>query len=426
VAKDPYLVAVDIGSNSIKLAVAKDNLEENDRIQILSLVEGPVNGIKKGVVTNMQEATDSLMDVISQTEAIIGLPIKQIVVGVNGNGISFINSEGLAVISRGDNEIGREDIDRVVQDSLTKAFGIGKNEILHVIPKSYSIDNQEGIKSPIGMIANKLEARTLVVSMETSHLRNFTKVFTQAELDILDRIFTPLASSDFTLSTKQKKSGTMLIDLGHYTTSYIIWENEEIISSGVIPIGSDYITSDLAIGLQTNIEMAEEIKKQHLNFSDEEEEFSEIEVYNPDTETNETFKLYEAKDVAKARVEEIFGLLKKELRHLGRSSLPGGAVLIGGGAKLQGIEDVAKGIFKMPIFKCVLDKNMIEFVPDYKDDPTFVNCISLAAYSIWNQEEMEFNKNFDNFSALHSHHRSGENKEDKGLGNFLKKILPWT
>ncbi len=424
-ARDPYIVAIDIGSNSVKLAVAKDVLDDKDKVQILALVEGPANGIRKGVITNMSEATESLIEVINHAESIIGLPIKKAVVGVNGSGITFINSEGLVVISRRDNEVSEVDIERVIQDSLQKAFGLGSNEILHVIPKSFSLDNQNGIKYPVGMIANKLEAKTLVVGMETTHLRNFVKVFSQANLEIYDRIYTPLASSDFILSIRQKKAGTILIDIGHYATSFIVWENEELIGSGIVPIGSEHITADLAVGLQTNMEMAEEIKKQYLDLAEEDDEelkdIDEIEMFNPDLQINESFKLSEIREYAKPRVEEIFLFISKELRKLGKNSLPGGAVLIGGGANLKGIDRAAREILKLPIFKYVFDKKQMEFVPDYNNDPSFINCITLAAYSLYHQEDIDFQQKF----TQNKNTQFGSENKNQGVGGFFRRLMPW-
>ena len=185
-AREPYLVAVDIGSNSIKLVVAKNSLDEQDRVQILALVEKTSRGIKRGTITNMNEATESLIEVINQAESIIGLPIKSTVFGINGTSVSFVNSEGLVVISRPDNEIIEEDVERVIQDSLSKAYGIHSNEIIHVIPKGFSVDNQVGIRYPVGMLGSKLECKALVVSAESSYLRNFMKVVSQADVDIVD------------------------------------------------------------------------------------------------------------------------------------------------------------------------------------------------------------------------------------------------
>jgi cell division protein FtsA len=427
VPKDPYLVAIDFGSNSIKLAVAKDSFDEQDKIQILALVERSSSGIRRGIVTNMSEATEALIDIINQAETIIGLPIRQAVVGINGLGVTFTNSDGLIVVGRQENEIIESDVDRVIQDSLTKAFGINNNEIIHVIPKSFTIDNQTGIRYPVGMVGSKLEAKTLIVSVESSYLRNFTKVFNQAEIDITNQFFSPLATGDFILTSRQKKAGTVLVDIGYASTSYIIWENEEIFATGIIPIGSDHITSDLAVGLQTTIEMAEEIKKQHLDLSNEKSNnFDEVEVFNPDIQINESFKLSEINEYARARTEEIFLYLNKELRKLNKNSqLPGGAVIIGGGASLKGIDDVAKDVLKLPIFKYAFDKNNIEFVPDYNNDPSFINAISLAAYTLFHSEESNIGSKINRGGSNQPRNTSGTTKGG-GILESLKKFLPWS
>jgi cell division protein FtsA len=426
VARDPYLVAVDIGTHSIKLAVAKDTLDEQDKVQILALVERSSAGIRKGIITNMSEATEALIDIVNQAEGIIGLPIKRVVVGLSGMGVSFTNSDGLIIVSRNDNEITDSDVDRVIQDSLTKAFGINNNEIIHVIPRNFTVDNQSGIRYPVGMVGSKLEAKTLIISVETSYLRNFTKVFNQASIEIANQIFTPLASGDFLLTLRQKKAGTVLIDVGYSSTSYIVWENEEIFASGVLPIGSDHITADLAVGLQTTMEMAEEIKKQHLDLSSQaDDSIEEVEMFNPDLQINETFKIAEIRQFARARAEEIFIYLNKELKKIGKNSqLPGGAVLIGGGSGLKGIEDVAKDTLRLPIFKYNFDRNSVEFVPDYNGDPAFINAISLAAYSLYHSEDMNFGKQSKGggFAA----NRSNNNEGSGGMGGFLKKLWPWS
>jgi len=423
-AREPYLVAVDIGSNSIKLAVAKNSLDEQDRVQILALVEKTSRGIKRGTITNMNEATESLIEVINQAESIIGLPIKSTVFGINGTSVSFVNSEGLVVISRPDNEIIEEDVERVIQDSLSKAYGIHSNEIIHVIPKGFSVDNQVGIRYPVGMLGSKLECKALVVSAESSYLRNFMKVVSQADVDIVDRIYTPLASSDFTLTPRQKKAGSVLIDIGYASTSFILWENEEIFTSGIIPIGSDHVTADLAVGLQTTMEMAEEIKKQHLDLSDDfVEEVSEVEMYNSELQTNESFKTSQIRTYAKARVEEIFAYVNKELRKIGKNSqLPGGAVLIGGGSALKGIDDLAKKVLRIPIFKYNFDRSKIDFVPDYDGDPSFINSICLSAYFLKHADD-EISINATTKVSERSNNKS--NSKQSSLIEGFKKIWPF-
>ncbi len=169
--------------------------------------------------------------------------------------------------------------------------------------------------------------------------------------------------------------------------------------------------------------MAEEIKKQHLDFNAiGEDGISEIEMYNPDLQINETFRMNEIQEYARPRVEEIFLFVSKELRKYGKSSLPGGAVLIGGAANLEGIEQVAKEVLKNPIFKYAFDRNLVEFVPDYNDDPTFINCISLAAYALFHHDEFNLNQKVSKASFS----SNNNSEEGGGVGGFFKKLLPWS
>lgn len=417
---DPYLVAIDIGSFAIKLVVAKNSLDVQNKVQILALVQRTSGGIKRGVITNMSEATEAIVEVVNQAEGIIGLPIRQVVIGISGTNINFKNSEGLIVISHSDNEITENDVDRVIQDSLSKAYNIHNSEILHTIPKSFVLDNQSGIRYPVGMIGHKMECKTLIISTETSYLRNFTKVFNQANLGILEQIYTPLASGEFLLSQRQKKVGTILVDVGSNSTTFIIWENEEIIASGVVPLGGEHITADLAVGLQTTIEIAEKLKRDHLDVNQTTNE--EIEILNEDTGMNEYFTSGDLVNYARPRVEEIFYYLNKELKKAPRTTqTPGGVVLIGGGASLTGITEVARNILKLPIFKHNFDKNLVEFVPDYDGSPSFMNAIALSAYLLYHGEEISQTQKFNNHAIV------GQNPKTEGGGlmAFLKKFLPW-
>lgn len=416
-ANEAYTVSVDFGTSSIKVVVAKTSEEDANRMQVLSLVEVDSAGMKRGIVTNMSDATLALVKALEQTENIIGLPIRRAIFGVNGSGIGFVSSTGLAINTRPDGEITDSDVDRLVDDARKKAFGINDSEILHVIPKNYRIDNQPGIRNPIGMIGKKLESNILLISIESSFLRNFTKVVEQSGVELIGQIYPPLASSDFLLTLNQKRAGTVMVDIGSATTSYIVWENEEIVTTGTIPIGSDHITADLAVGLQTTIEMADEVKKKYIDLTTHKErELDTVELHNPDTGLNESFNLREAELYARARVEEIFAMLNKDLKKIGKQgNLAGGGVLIGGGANLKGILDVAKGILKIPVFKYKFDPNKIDFVPDYNGDPTFVNAISLVSYYA-RQENPDSSK---------SNRRNVSDIFGGGEGGFGKIVKNW-
>lgn len=430
-AQDHYIVAIDFGSSSIKIAIAKSVFDEQDaeKLQVLSLVEVESMGIKRGVITNMNEASESLIKAIQQSENIIGLPIRRAVFGINGRGITFTHAQGITVNSRPTGEINDSDIERLIEDGRKKAFGLNDNEILHIIPKSYKVDNQPDIRNPIGMIGTRIEANILFISIENSYLRNFIKVVDQAQVELSAQIFTPLATSDYILTHSQKKSGTLLIDIGSTSTAYVIWEDEELYTTGIIPIGSDHITQDLAVGLQTTLEMAEEVKRQHINFSDSNEsaEIDSIEVYNSDLGINESFDLREAQIYAKSRAEEIFSYINKDLRKVGKhGKLAGGAVIVGGGANLKGIIDVAKNVMKIPVFKYKFDPNKIEFVPDYNGDPTFINSIALLAYYL--KDEPGLANAGPKTGPLSTFGRSlgfGNEHGKSSLPKWLSNILPW-
>lgn len=425
-ARDPYLVSIDIGSHSIKVCVVKELLSDKDKLQVLALVDRPSAGIRRGIVTNLAEATEALISAVNDTEAIIGLPIRRAVVGLGGMSVSFTNTHGLVVVSRSDNEITDSDLDRVIQDSLTKAFGLSGSEIIHVIPKNFSIDNQKGIRYPVGMTGSKLEVETLVISVENSYLRNFTKVVNQSNIDVLSQIYTPLASSDYILASKQKKAGTVVIDIGYNSTSYLIWENEEILSSGVIPVGSDHITSDLAVGLQTTIEQAEVIKTQYLDLNAN-STTQTIQLEDPDLHTLNTFSLSEIEEIAKLRAEEIFYLVNKELKKVNRQGkLPGGAILVGGGSILNGIQEVAKETLRLSVHKHTFDPEKVNFVSDYGGDAKFTNSICLAAYATYHAEDIDYTQSVSKPLSRLSNSISSRNDSGSAFWDTVRKILPWT
>ena len=426
-SREPYLVAIDIGSNSIKLAVAKDGLEESSKMQILALIEKASFGIRRGLITNMQEATQSLTEVVTQAESVIGLPIRRAVFSINGMHVGFINCEGLVVVSRSDNEITESDIDRVVNDAILKAYGLNPQEILHVVPKSFSVDNQHGIRYPVGMIGSKLQTHALVITADNSYIRNFTKVINQAGMDVVENIYSPLAACDFVLSSRQKKAGTLVVDIGYSTTSYILCENDEIYASSVIPIGSDHITNDLAVGLGTTMEMAEEVKRQYLDLTDDyDNTISEIEMYNSETRVNECFKMEDVRHIARTRIDEIFTILRSEIKRLDRlGKLPGGVMLIGGGTNLKGIDNIARDVLKLPIFKYHFDNSKIDFIPDYNGDPAFINAISLLHYTM--SHNSDNNKTLTRRKAVASAPTNINTKQQSSgeVNDIFKKLWPW-
>ncbi len=392
-ASEQYLVAIDVGSSSVKLAIASKTLDEKDRIQVYALLERPAYGLKRGVITDMSEISQAVYDLVAEAENIIGFGIRETLIGINSFGVEFINSEGYIPLSG--QEVTVEDVDRVVYDSLKKAFNLRDREILQFLPLSFGMDDTDGIKNPMGLVGEKLSCRTLTITADPGVVRNFSRIFHQAELDLVDKLYMPFVTSELMLNSRQKSLGTVLVDLGFSTTSYVVWANDEMIGSGVINVGSEKITSDLAYGLQTSIDIAEEVKKNHCNLSNDiHNQPQSFEVYDPETQTNYVFDSGRIKQFATERVEEIFLLLLKNLyEKFGKTKFPGGLVLVGGGASLQGIHEIAKNITGLPVYKNIYNEKELKFILDFNSDPTFANSIAILSYAINHPEEIGQNRN---------------------------------
>jgi cell division protein FtsA len=422
VASDQYIVAIDVGSSSVKLAVASKSLDEKGRVQIFALLERPSFGIRRGIITDMGEVSQAVYDVVAEAESVIGINIREVVIGVSAYGVDFIGSDGSIPLSG--EEVNEEDIDRVIYDSLKKAFNLRDKEILQYIPLNFALDYQDGIKNPIGMVGDKLSCRTITITAEPGNIRNFSRIFAQADLDIMDKLFMPFVSSELILTPRQKSVGAVLIDIGYSTTSYVVWLNEEMIGSGLINIGSEKITADLAYGLQTSIDIAEEIKRNHLDLIGDESNLPEdFEIFDPETQTTYNLNLKKINGFANQRVEEIFLILLKKLyESFGRVKFPGGLVLTGGGANLKGIHEVARQVAELPVYKNVYNSKDIKFILDFNDDPVYANVIAIANYAVKHPEEIGQDKN--NILELNRDTgRSNQRNKNKGFLSGLGKIF---
>jgi cell division protein FtsA len=424
VTSDQYLVAIDVGSSSVKLAVASRNLDEKGRVQIIALLERPSYGIKKGVITDMSEVSRAVYDVVAEAEAIVGINIREVLIGINAFGVDFIGSEGFIPLSG--QEVSEDDVDRVIYDSLKKAYNLREKEILQFLPLSFSLDDQVGIKNPIGMVGQKLSCRTLTITADPGNIRNFSRIFTQAELDITDKLYMPFISSEMFLTERQKNVGAVFVDIGFSTTTFTAWVNDEIIGGGVLPIGSEKITSDLAYGLQTSIDIAEEIKKNHLDFNLDKSLPEQFEIFDPETQINYNLNLKKIADYGKERVNEIFLLLIKRLyENFGKVKFSGGLVLGGGGASLKGIHEIAREITELPIYKNLYDDRKLKFILKFNYDPIYINVISMVMYALYHPEEIGQDKNiFDTLETRKSGFGRGRSKSNNGLFGILRKILP--
>ncbi len=353
--KEEIIAGLDIGSSEIRLVVAqRSNKDPEQGLQVIGAVSSPTSGFNKGVVNSIEDTTASISACIEKAERLVGVPISSAWVSVNDPNVRCERSKGVVAVGKSDGEINEADIDRAIEAARSVAVP-ANYEILHVIPIKFTVDNQEDVKDPIGMSGIRLEVETLIILGLASQTKNLTKAIYRTGLDIEDLVLSPLAVGEAILSKKQKDLGAVVINLGATTTSLAVYEEGNLLHSAILPLGSEHITSDIAIGLRCPINLAERVK---LDYGATEpdgitkKEEVDLEALAQEEEINDNLGKVSKKYIAEiidARVEEIFSKVDEELKGIGRSGmLPVGTVLTGGGAQLQGLIESAKKYLRLP------------------------------------------------------------------------------
>lgn len=376
------IAGLDVGSTEIRLVIGQHDRE--DKLQIIGAVSVPSQGINKGVVKSIEDVTSSISECLEKAERLVGVPVESVWVSINSPFVRCEKSRGVVAVSRSDGEISQDDIERALE--AARALSVPPNyEIIHVVPIKFIVDNQEDIKDPIGMTGVRLEVVTLIIQGLSSQIKNLTKAIFRTGLDIDDLVLSPLAAAEAVIGSRQKEIGSALINIGAATTSLAVFEEGELLHTAVIPIGSDHITSDVAIGLRCPISLADKIK---ITFgSANPEKFTEDKQFDirklteeegVQDEVSEISARYLA-EIIEARVEEIFEKVDQELKKIERSGmLPGGVFLVGGGTKLTDITDVAKRHLRLP---ASLGRNTnISTIIDKANDTEYLNALGLVAW----------------------------------------------
>lgn len=385
--KDEIIVGLDIGSSKIRALVAKLKPEDG-KLHIVGLGEALAQGLRRGVINDIEEATTSISNALERAERMSGVPIEHAFVSINGSHIAASQSKGVIAVARADNEITEDDVARVIEAASTISIPTNR-EILHVIPRDFIVDNQKGIKDPVGMNGIRLEVEAMIIEGSTPIIKNLIKCVSRAGVEIDDLVVAPLAASYSLLSKKQKELGVAVVDIGCGTTGLIVFEEGDILHAAILPVGSEHITNDLAIGLRTSIETAEKVKLSygHAIASDISKR-EEIDLSQIDSQEEETVSRKHVAEIIEARLAEIFFMIDKELKKIGRSGkLPAGIVLSGGGSKLSGIVDLAKKELRLPA-QIGFPKN-ITGVIEKLDDPAYATATGLV---LWGHTHAEKEK----------------------------------
>lgn len=387
--KDNIIAGLDIGSTSIRLVVAqKVSGPTGDELQIIGAVSGETSGVSRGVVNSIEETTSSISAVLEKAERLVGVPISRVWVSINDPHIKCEKSKGVVAVGRSDGEINENDVSRAIEAAQALAVPVNY-EILHVIPIKFAVDNQADIKDPIGMNGIRLEVEVLIVQGLTTQIKNLTKAIYRTGLEIEDLVIAPLAAAEAVLSFKQKDLGVVLINLGSSTTSIAVYEERNLIHTAVLPIGSEHITSDIAIGLRAPINLAERIKCEYGRaISDGIGDKEEIDISQlvKEEEVNDDINFISKKylaDIISARIDEVFEKIDNEFKKIDRSGmLPAGAIIVGGGARLEDVVEAAKRRLRLPAAVGVA-KN-INVIIDKVRNPEFLTALGLV---IWGNNE---------------------------------------
>lgn len=378
---DRTVVALDIGTTKISALVAEVNASLEGPLRIVGVGTVPSKGIRKGVVVNVSEVSTAITEAIQRAERTSGYEIASAYVGLAGAHISAVNSRGVVAISRGERGVRPVDIERALE--AARAIDIPHNrEILHIIPRGFTVDGDDGVRDPLGMQAYRLEVEAHIVTGSTSSIQNLVKCVQTAGIQIDALVLEPLASGEATLTDIEREMGVVLVDIGGGTTDIAIFIEGSIWHTVVLPTGGEQLTNDIAVGLRTPFNAAEEIKIKFGHAQPEDivlEESVKVAMFGEDGQQYVSRQFLA--EIIQARAEEIFELVLKEIKRSGYDGLlPAGLVLCGGTAGLPGIRDLAREVMDLPV-RIGEPQNLTGLV-DTLQNPAFATSVGLLQWGL--------------------------------------------
>ncbi len=342
------VVGLDIGTHRILVLVGE--IDDQEGVRVVGVGRVPARGIKKGVVVNVAQATAAIAEAVEQAEQSSGYQIERGYVGVTGTHITSRNSTGVVGVSRRDRGIGPDDVDRVLE--AAGAIVLPQNqELVHILPRSYTVDGQEGVRNPLGMHGFRLEVEAHVVMASSTALQNLRKCVQDAGIQIGELVLTSLAAGSSVLSENEKEMGVVLVDIGEGTVDIAIFIEGTVWHTKSLPLGGEYITNDIAIGLRLPSQAAEAVKLSHGHAVAQQVAEDERFTVSPYGEGNPVpVPRWKLAEIIQARCEEILENVQQEIKRSGYDGLlPAGLVLCGGTAQLPGMRDLALSIFELPV-----------------------------------------------------------------------------
>ncbi len=382
--KENLIVGLDIGTTKICCIVG--NMTD-DGLEIVGIGTSPSKGLRKGVVINIESTVEAIQKAIREAELMAGCEIKSVFAGIAGGHIKGLNSQGVIAIKN--REVTEEDLQRVIDAAKAIAIPMDR-EVLHILPQEFIIDDQDGIREPLGMSGVRLEAKVHIVTGAVASAQNIVKSCNRAGVDVADIVLEQLASAEAVLSPDEKELGVALVDLGGGTSDIAIFSEGAIKHTSVLSIGGDHLTNDIAVGLRTPMAEAEKIKQAYgccltsMVGKDETIEVPSVGGREPRILSRQLLA-----EILEPRVEEIFSLVNRELIKSGYGELiASGVVITGGSSILPGMPELAEQVFNLPVRRG--NPTDIGGLIDVVNSPIYATGVGLVKYGSQNTQTHNF------------------------------------
>ena len=376
---EDIIVGLDIGTT--KTCAVIGYLNENSQVEVAGVGTAPSKGLKNGVIVNIDDTSASIVKAIEEAELMSGYEVNSVFVGISGQHLKGENSKGVVAISNRNRTISQLEVKRVVEAAQAIVIPVDR-EIMHALSKEFTVDDQSGIKYPVGMSGVRLEAEVHIITAATTSIQNMIKSVGKSGFQHRDIVFNPLASAEAVIGKDERELGTALIDVGGGTTDIVVYLEGGVTYSSVLPVGSIHVTNDISIGLRTSLESAEMIKRKYgcaeLSLVDASDM---VEVPSVGGRPPRRLFRQELTQIIQPRVSEIMEMVDHELVKSGKKDmLAAGIVLTGGGSMLDGSVEAAERVFNMPVrIGAPVD---IAGLKDVVATPQFANGVGLLKYGI--------------------------------------------
>ena len=376
--KERYLVGLDVGTSKVSAIVGE--MMDDGTLDIIGIGLADSKGIRRGVVNNVDSAAEAIKKALDEAELTAGVEIDTVHLALPGAHVKASTSSGVVAVSGRNREITREDVKRAIDAARAVALPAGR-EILHVLPQDFVVDDQDGITVPVGMTGSRLEVNVHVVTGNSSSMQNMVACVNRAGVEVSDTVLEQLASSEAVLTADEKELGVAVVDIGGGTTDFAVFERGSLWHTGVVAVGGDHFTNDIAVGLRMPIPEAEKLKRRSgCALTSLVPEDETMEVASIAGRRARVMPRRVVSEILQPRAEEICHLLWDEIRKAGfEKSLHSGIVLTGGGSMLEGMVEIAEQIFDMPVRRGASEG--IGGLADHVNSPAFATSVGLVMYA---------------------------------------------